>query len=385
MSNTIGTAIRLTVFGESHGPYIGGVIDGLPPGLAIDTAYIAKQMDKRRSVAALSTPRREDDIPQFISGVIEGSVHLTSHDGKPDEAELREGELYTEGTPLAFIIANCNTRSSDYDALRGIARPGHADFTAQARYDGYQDARGGGHFSGRLTAVMVAAGSVVRHALEQKGILIGSHISELNGIRDISLDVSDPAADIRRLNKMDLAVLDSEVSAAMQSRIIEAHEYRDSVGGILETYIYGLEAGIGEPLFGSVESELSKAVFSIGGVKGIEFGSGFEMARMMGSEANDAFAYRGGRAVTLTNHNGGINGGITNGMPIVFRTVIKPTPSIGKAQKTINFISGEETEIETGGRHDPAIIHRARVVVDSLAALVIADLACRQHGSRWLV
>lgn len=364
MSNTLGQAIKLTVFGESHGPYIGGVIDGLPPGLKIDEDYISAEMAKRRSVAALSTPRREADVPQFISGVRAG---------------------FTEGTPLAFLIANSNTRSSDYDKLRGLARPGHADYTAHIRYDGYEDARGGGHFSGRLTAVIVAAGAILRHALESKGILIGSHIADLAGIKDDPLNSEEPAADIRRLNSMDFAVLDENAAAEMQERILKAREASDSVGGVLETWITGLDAGIGEPLFDSFESELSKAVFSIGGVKGIEFGSGFEMAHMLGSEANDEFAMKDGRVITLTNHNGGINGGITNGMPVVFRTVIKPTPSIAKAQRTVNYINAEEARIEITGRHDPAIIHRARAVVDAAAALVTADLICRQHGSRWLV
>lgn len=364
MSNILGNLITLTVFGESHGPCIGGVLDGLPAGLAVDESYIAHYMEQRKAVSALSTPRREADVPQFVSGVRNGR---------------------SEGTPLTFMIPNTGTRSSDYDALAGIARPGHADYTAQAKYNGYQDARGGGHFSGRLTAVYVAAGSVLRKALEDRGILIGSHICDLCGIKDMAADQDDLSAEIRRLNDMDFAVLDSEAAEKMKGRILRAREDRDSVGGVLETFITGLEPGVGEPLFGSIESEISRAVFTVGGVKGIEFGSGFDMAHMTGSEANDSFAIRDDRVITLTNHNGGINGGISNGMPVIFRTVIKPTPSIGKAQKTVNFITEEEKEIEISGRHDPAIIHRARVVIDSLAALVIADQLCMRHGREWLI
>ena len=426
MKNILGNVITLTVFGESHGPYIGGVIDGLPAGLKVDMEYIMKELDKRKSVSALSTPRREADIPEFISG-----VRPAAEDA---EAARALPQYVTEGSPVAFLIRNGNTRSGDYDKLRGIALPGHADYTAEMKYDGHQDARGGGHFSGRLTAVMVAAGAILKQALEAKGIVIGSHIADLNGITDrsfvtfasvhtdapadttsacrnassdtptdtassntptdaptdansgtIAMAGGTLADDLAKVNKMSFAVLDDVAGEAMQNRILAAREDRDSVGGILETAVTGLEPGIGEPLFSSIESELAKAVFSVGGVKGIEFGAGFGLAHMTGSEANDPFRIEDGKVVTTTNNNGGINGGISNGMPIIFRTVIKPTPSIGKVQDTVDFRTMENVRLEIGGRHDPAIIHRARVVIDSLTAFVLADLLCQRHGSDWLI
>lgn len=363
MSNTIGNTIRLTLFGESHGPCVGGVIDGLPAGLPVDTEYIMKEMAKRRSASAISTPRREADVPEFLSGVIDG---------------------HTEGTPVAFLIRNGSKNSSAYDHLKGIARPGHADYTAEMKYHGFQDANGGGHFSGRLTAAVVAGGAIVRQALEAKGILIGSHISELAGIEDEAIDWSCTEDVLRSLNDKEFAAVSDTAGRAMIKRIMQARAENDSVGGILETVVTGLEAGIGEPVFGSIESELSRALFGVGGVKGIEFGCGFGFARMTGSEANDPFAVSEGKIVTLTNNNGGINGGISNGMPVVFRTAVKPTPSVSLKQQTVNFETMEEVEIEIGGRHDPAIIHRARVVIESLTALVIADLICQRYGYEWL-
>ena len=337
MRNVLGNLITLTLFGESHGPCIGGVLDGLPAGLEIDSEYIKSELDKRKSAPAISTPRREEDIPEFLSGVLNGR---------------------TEGTPVAFTIANGDVHSSDYEELAGIARPGHADYSAEMRYGGFQDARGGGHFSGRLTAALVTAGAILKKALEDKGIIIETHIYELAGIRD---------------------------EDRMTAEIKKARDEVDSVGGILETVILGLPAGVGEPSFSSVESEISSAVFSIGGVKGIEFGAGFDIARMKGSEANDEFAIEDGRVVTRSNNNGGINGGITNGMPVVFRTAVKPTPSIGRKQNTVDFSRMEEVQIEIKGRHDPAIVHRAVACVDAAAALAVADLLCLRYGSGYLL
>ena len=368
MSNTLGKVISLTVFGESHGACIGGVIDGLPAGLPVDEKYIEKAMDKRRSAAALSTARREGDKPEFVSGVIDG---------------------HTEGSPVAFIIKNEDSKSADYDKLKGVERPGHADYAAEIKYGGYQDARGGGHFSGRLTAVTVAAGAIVRQALEAKGIVIGTHIKDLNGILDADpkypLDNEKLAAELAELNAKDFAVISGEAAEQMQERIKEARAEKDSVGGVLETYVTGIPAGTGEPLFDSVESELAKALFSVGGVKGVEFGAGFEIAHMKGSEANDAFRMEAGKVVTESNNNGGINGGIANGMPIVFRTAVKPTPSIGKKQQSVNFETSSDTELKIEGRHDPAIVHRAAAVVDSITALVLADLICQNKGNGWLL
>ncbi len=363
MNNTIGNLITLTVFGESHGPAIGGVLDGLPPGLAVDEAYIASQMDLRRAVGKISTGRHEADVPEFLSGVKNGR---------------------TEGTPLAFMIRNSDVKRSDYDMLAETARPSHADYTGHVKYSGFQDASGGGHFSGRLTAVITAAGAILRQALEQKGILIGTHIRSLHGIEDDPFLQNELVQQIRALNAKDFAVLNEETGKQMIAEIEHAASLHDSLGGILETAVSGLPAGIGEPMFDSLESRLSHALFSIPAVKGVAFGSGWELAQMYGSEANDAFGIEDGQVITLTNHNGGINGGISNGMPVLFRTVIKPTPSIARSQKTVNFRTMEETEITIKGRHDPAIVHRARVVQDTMTALVLADLLAQHFGLMWL-
>lgn len=363
MRNVLGNLITLTLFGESHGPCIGGVLDGLPAGLEIDNEYIKRELDKRKSIAALSTPRREADEPEFLSGVMNGR---------------------TEGTPVAFTIANTNVHSSDYDELRNVARPGHADYSAEMRYGGFQDARGGGHFSGRLTAALVTAGAILRKALEDKGIIIATHIYELAGIRDADFDMQDPASCAASLNEKAFATISAEAEEKMTAEIKKARAEGDSVGGILETVVLGLPAGVGEPSFGSMESEISSAVFSIGAVKGIEFGAGFDIARMKGSEANDVFAIEDGRVVTRSNNNGGINGGITNGMPLVFRTAVKPTPSISKKQSTVDFSEMKEIQVEIKGRHDPAVVHRARACVDAAASLVIADMLCLRYGSDFL-
>ncbi len=363
MRNTLGNLITVTLFGESHGECVGAVIDGLPAGIKINMEYISREMNKRRSVSAISTARSEEDIPHFVSGVKDG---------------------FTEGTPVTVLIENTDAKPADYDRMKSIARPGHADYTAQVKYRGYQDASGGGHFSGRLTAPLVAVGSIVRKALEDKGILIGTHIDSLSGIEDYDFNWDDLENDLRTLNDKQFAVLNDEMAERMMERIKSAREDKDSVGGVLETVISGLPAGIGEPSFSSIESELARAMFSIGAVKGIQFGAGFRFAKMTGSEANDPFRVIDGKIVTLTNNNGGINGGITNGMPVVFSTVIKPTPSIGQLQKTVNFETMENVELEIKGRHDPAIVHRARAVVDALTALVIADLICIEKGTGWL-
>lgn len=364
MSNIIGNHLRITLFGESHGPCIGAVLDGLGPGLKIDEEKIKQAMKLRRAIPEISTPRKEDDIVKIMSGVKDG---------------------YSEGTSIMVLIENTNTRSHDYDAMKQVARPGHADYSGQLRYLGFQDIRGGGHFSGRLTAGLVAIGSILKQALEQKGIYIGSHIEQLHHIKDVPFSPDQYANQIQQLNAKLFAVLDDEIAKQMIDCIKQAKENHDSVGGILETVIYGLEGGVGDPTFDSIESQLAHAIFSIGAVKGLSFGSGFELANMFGSQANDPFTIKDDKVVTTTNHNGGINGGISNGMPIVFHTVIKPTSSIGKSQSTVNFVTKENVELQVEGRHDPAIIHRARVVVDSMTAFVIADMLCGKYGERWFV
>ena len=359
VKNTFGNILTLTLFGESHGPAIGAVIDGLPPGIAIDEEYIRRQMDLRRPYGDWSTARREDDGIVFLSGVKDG---------------------ISEGTPIAFLIGNNDIRRSDY--AFSAARPSHADYAAHEKYLGYEDRSGGGHFSGRLTAPLTAAGAIVRKALEDKGILIGSHIAVLHGIKD--RDLNDYETEIPLLNEKTFAVLDEEAGERMKQEIVKAASEKDSLGGILETVLLGIPAGIGEPFFDSFESMLGHGIFSIPGVKGLEFGDGFALAGMKGSEANDAFRNENGKIITKTNHSGGINGGLANGSPIVFRTVFKPASSIGKKQETIDLYTKENTEIELNGRHDPAIIHRGRIVVESIAAWVIADLLMQRYGTLYL-
>ena len=361
MKNTFGNSISLTLFGESHGEAIGAVLDGLAPGIGVDMDLIRSQLDKRRPAGKISTARREADEFRIVSGVFEGK---------------------TTGTPLTIIIPNTAMHSKDYSATRSLARPGHADYTAYAKYHGFEDYRGGGHFSGRVTAALVAAGAILTSALEKKGVVIGSHILSCAGISDAGFD--DIAQDIGRLNEMDFAVLNEEKGALMRAAIEAAAADGDSVGGVLETAILGMPAGVGEPWFDTVEGVLSHALFSVPAIKGVQFGDAFDMVNGRGSEFNDSYYNSEKEIKTTTNHNGGINGGITNGMPVVFRCAVKPTPSIFKAQATVDFMKGEDAVLELKGRHDPAIIHRARVVVDSVTALAVADLLATRFGTDWL-
>lgn len=361
MKNTFGNSISLTIFGESHGTHIGAVLDGIAPGIKIDRDFIASQMDKRAAKGEISTSRRETDEVAILSGVFEER---------------------TTGTPICFVIENNNTKSRDYSETKSLARPGHADFTANCKYHGFEDYRGGGHFSGRVTAGLVAAGAVVIDALKDKGIFIGTHIKRCGGVSD--RDFLDIAADINELSKTDFAVLDANASLKMKEAITNAASEGDSVGGILETAIVGLPKGIGEPWFDSFESLVSHILFSIPAIKGVQFGKGFELADMRGSEANDEFEVKENEIITKTNNNGGINGGITNGMPVVLSCVVKPTPSIYKPQNTVDFETYENKQINIKGRHDPAIIHRARVVVDSAVAIAVADMLAVRFGTDWL-
>lgn len=365
MKNTIGTSVAVTLFGESHGAAIGAVIDGLAPGIVVDEDFIRARLELRKPYGSISTPRREKDDFQIVSGVFNGK---------------------TTGTPLCILIPNTAQKSKDYEADRALARPGHADYTAFVKYHGHEDYRGGGHFSGRVTAALVAAGAVCLSTLSAKGLEVGTHIARLGGISDrgFSTDEAGLASDICALNAMRFAVLDEEKADAMQDAIKAAAADGDSVGGILETAVTGMPAGVGEPWFDTLEGVLAHALFSIPGIKGVQFGGGFDLADARGSEYNDALRVRGGKVVSETNNNGGINGGISNGMPIRFSCAVKPTPSIHLKQETVDFVKGVDAEIETGGRHDPAIIHRARAVVDSVAALVIADQLALRYGTDWL-
>ena len=362
MKNTFGSSVAVTLFGESHGEYIGAVVDGLAPGIRISHEYIENMLTLRRPEGKISTPRRESDEYSIVSGVV-GNV--------------------TTGTPVTVLIPNGNVKSGDYSQMETLARPSHADYTAECKYHGYQDTRGGGHFSGRITAALVAAGAICRYALEQKGIYIGTHVKRCAGISDREL--LDVLADINELNAKKFAVLDELKGEQMRKAILEAASEGDSVGGVLETAIVGLPAGVGEPWFDTVEGMLSHVCFSIPAVKGIEFGAGFAISDMRGSAANDPMRIENGKVVTVTNNNGGINGGITNGMPIIFRTAIKPTSTIFMPQDTVDFKSMTNAVLEAKGRHDPAIVHRARVVQDAAAAIVMCDALAMRYGTDWLV
>ncbi len=362
MKNSFGNNVILTLFGESHGPAVGAVIDGLSPGIPVDESFIAFQLDLRRPLDGLGTARRERDRFSIVSGVYRG---------------------LTTGAPLCVMIPNEDARSGDYAGLEDLPRPGHADYAARCRYGGFRDPRGGGRFSGRLTAPIVAAGAVVIPALRAKGILIGTHILRCGGMADRPF-AEDPAADIDALSRRPFAVLDEAAGEAMGRRIRQAAEKGDSVGGVLETAVVGLPAGLGEPWFDTVEGSLSHALFSIPAVKGVQFGAAFDMADAPGSSFNDPFHVENGRVVTATNHNGGVNGGLTNGMPVVFRCMVKPTPSIRLPQRTVDLGRMEDATLELSGRHDPCILPRARVVADSVTALVLCDLLTGRYGADYL-
>ena len=361
MKNTFGNSVSVTIFGESHGSEIGVVLDGLAPGIQVKEDEIAEKLRLRRPSGSISTKRVEPDHFRIVSGVFNGA---------------------TTGTPVCILIPNENTKSKDYSGTRSLARPGHADYTAYCKYHGFEDYRGGGHFSGRITAALVAAGAIALSALEGKGILIGTHIARCAGIPDRGF--MDLQEDIRNLSGTGFAVFDNEAAVKMREAMEQAAKEGDSVGGILETAVTGLPAGIGEPWFDSLESVLSHALFSIPAVKGVEFGDGFALSDLRGSDANDCFAVQDGRITTRTNHNGGINGGISNGMPLLFRCAVKPTPSIYKEQDTADFFTQTEKKIVISGRHDPAIVHRARIVADCVTALVLCDVLAQRYGTDYL-
>ena len=351
MNNTFGTHVALTLFGESHGPEIGCVIDGLRPGLRVDEDYIAHRLALRRPGGPGSSARVEKDPFRIVSGVWQGR---------------------TTGTPLCILIPNTEARSGDYVNLKNTPRPGHADWTGHVKYQGFNDPRGGGHFSGRLTAALVAAGAIFLAALRERGLRIGTHLARCAGIPDRPF--GDLETDLDALEGASFPVLDEARGEAMKAAVLAAAAEGDSVGGVLETAVLGLPAGLGAPWFDTVEGLLSHALFSIPAVKGVEFGDGFALAELRGSQANDPFRMENGRVVTEGNHNGGINGGLTNGMPLIFRTAVKPTPSIAAPQRTLNLATGEETELRITGRHDPCIAPRARAVQDAVTAFVVLDL-----------
>ncbi len=360
MKNTIGNSLTVTLFGESHGKAIGAVIDGMASGVAVDEAFIKNQLSRRRPQDALSTPRQEKDEYSILSGVFGG---------------------FTTGTPICITIPNADTHSADYGEMQNKMRPSHADYSALCRYKGFEDYRGGGHFSGRITAALVAAAAVVTPALNSKGIYVGTHIKNIAGVTDRPFESND---DIIGISKKGFPALNDNAALQMQQKILTARQNGDSVGGVLETAVIGLPAGVGEPWFDTLEGLISHAVFSVPAVKGIEFGLGFGFADKTGSEANDQMYVSNGEVKCYTNNNGGIIGGISNGMPIVFSAVIKPTPTISKKQKTVDISTMSDTTITAQGRHDPCIVHRAAVVVESVTALVIADALASKFGTDWL-
>ena len=343
MSSVSGKNIKVSIFGESHSDVMGVTINGLKAGLNIDIEFIKLEINRRKPLEGLSTPRKEEDEFEIVTGYFNG---------------------YTTGAPLTVLVYNKNKISKHYD--KEIARPSHADYTANVKYGGYQDYRGGGHFSGRLTLLLVIAGAICKQVLKEKNIEIKSHISNIVNVydehlKDFSFDNSlNTFSDIKYQQ--------------MQEEILKAKANNDSLGGSVETFVLGVKAGIGEPLFDSVESVLSHLIFSIPAVKAVEFGLGTGFKDSYGSLVNDAFIVENGIISTKTNNNGGINGGITNGMPIVFKTTFKPTPSISLKQSTINMETMENIEYEVNGRHDPCIVIRARVVVEAVAAIGILDL-----------
>ena len=362
MKNTLGENFCVTIFGESHGPYIGVVLDGIAPGIDVNKDFINHQLDLRRPSGKISTKRVETDEFILASGVFNDK---------------------TTGTPLTILIPNSVQHSKDYEKTATLARPGHADYTANVKYHGFQDFRGGGHFSGRITAALVAAGGILIPELEKKGIKIGTHIKSLGGIKDRNFE--DYQNDIDFLGGTNFPVLDADKSEQMKTLAEKIAAEGDSVGGVLESVILGMPAGVGEPWFGTLESELSYALFSIPAIKGVQFGDGFDMVDSFGSEFNDSLQIiqdnGKSKVITKTNHNGGINGGISNGMPILFRCAVKPTPSIYKTQDTIDMSKNENAKLNIQGRHDPAIIHRARIVVDSVASFVIYDALAGRFGT----
>jgi len=354
MSGQWGKKIKYSIFGESHGRGIGITIDGLPVGIKLDMDFIDGEMQRRAPGRdEFSTKRKEGDKVEILSGYFNG---------------------YTTGTPLCGVIFNENQHSKDYDKLKDLARPGHADFTGKVKYSGFNDYRGGGHFSGRITAPLVFAGAVAKQILFDKGIVIGSHILSIGNVFDSYFDgVNLKLQTLAEVVNKDFPVLDDLLGKEMKSVILKAKEETDSVGGIIECAILNLPCGLGEPFFDSLESNLAQLLFSVPAVKGVEFGMGFEITKLRGSQANDVPYNDNGRVLTKTNNNGGINGGISNGMPVVFRVAMKPTPSIAKSQNTIDMMTGENSEISVTGRHDPCIVLRALPVIEACAAMTILD------------
>lgn len=355
MSSTIGNKIKVSVFGESHGPAIGMVMDAPPAGLKLDFEEISRELSRRApGNDPTATKRKEPDIPEFLSGIKDG---------------------VTTGAPLAAIIRNTGHHSNDYTELYRKPRPSHADYAANIHFGGFNDLAGGGHFSGRLTAPIVIAGAILKQYLKTKGITIGGHILSIGSKRDLSFDsVEVSEQQLEKLSHMHFPVINLTSEEKMRAEISEATENLDSVGGVLEIAATGLPTGLGGPMFDGVENIISKAVFGIPAVKGIEFGDGFGISSLHGSEANDAMQYKDGKVCCKTNHCGGITGGITNGMPLIFRTALKPTPSISRTQETVDLYDKCNTDLKIKGRHDPCIVLRALPAVEAITAIALSNL-----------
>ena len=352
MSSTYGNIIKLSIFGQSHGTAIGMTLDGIPAGLPVDLKKLQDFLDRRApGKAAYATTRREADMPEFLAGIVNG---------------------HTCGAPIAAMISNKNTRSGDYEHLKDQPRPGHADYPAQAKYGGYQDVAGGGHFSGRLTAPLCIAGGLCKHWLEQKGIIVAAHIDSIAGITD-GPEILNRLAPALDAIHTDFPVVNPAAGEKMREAIDAARMDGDSVGGVIECFVTGLPAGIGDPMFDGMENRIAQIIFGIPAVKGLEFGSGFQGSSLRGSENNDAYIIDNSIVKTSTNNAGGILGGITSGMPIIFRVAIKPTPSIAKTQNTIRLSDMTECQLDIVGRHDPCIVPRAVPVVEAAAAIAVYD------------
>lgn len=353
--NSFGKNIRLTIFGESHGPAIGCTLEGLPAGFPVDLDSLQEFTDRRApGRGPLATPRKEPDRPEFLAGLQDG---------------------VTTGATLCAVIRNSDQRSRDYGDLKDCPRPGHADYPAAVKFRGFNDIRGGGIFSGRLTAPLCIAGGILLQILEKKGVTVGAHIAQIGNVGD---EVFDPVlvgrAELRRVSRKPFPVLDDEAGAYMRELVEAARKERDSVGGVVEAAVVGLPAGVGDPMFDGLENRLSQALFAIPAVKGVSFGDGFYSSCVRGSENNDPYVVDAkGRVRTETNHCGGILGGISTGMPLVFRAAFKPTPSIGQAQKSVSLSKHEPRELAISGRHDPCIVVRAVPVVMAAAALAVYD------------
>lgn len=355
MSSNFGENIKVCVFGESHGEAIGCVIDGLPAGLTLDMDKIYCDMQRRAPGRdKTATARAEKDMPRIISGVLNG---------------------VTTGAPMAAVIENTNTKSGDYANIASVVRPSHSDYPAYVKYGGFNDVRGGGHFSGRLTAPVVFAGAVAKQALALKGIYVGAHIAEIAGIRDSMFDKNNvPHSLLEELGKKSFCVIDPDVEDKMRAEVEAAKLSCDSVGGIIECAVTGVPAGEGGNMFSTVESRLASILFGIPAVKGVEFGCGFNFAEMKGSQANDPYCLNDGKIALKSNNNGGVLGGITTGAPVIFSVVIKPTASISQPQSSVNIKTMTEETLVIKGRHDPCIVPRAVPVIEAAAALGILDL-----------